>query len=36
LAIKQVLANNHRKECPYCMEIIKSQARVCKHCGKDV
>ena len=36
IAITEVLKACHRKECPHCMEIIKSQAKVCKHCGKDV
>lgn len=24
------------RECPYCAEVIKKQAKVCKHCGKNV
>ena len=24
------------RECPFCAEIIKQRANVCKHCGKDV
>lgn len=36
MALRQILEKNHRKECPYCMEIVKSQARVCKHCNKDL
>ncbi len=24
------------RECPFCAEIIKQRAKVCKHCGKDV
>jgi len=36
LAIRQILENSHRKECPSCMEVIKAQAKACKHCGKDV
>ncbi|HHC25399.1 MAG TPA: zinc ribbon domain-containing protein, partial [Desulfobacterales bacterium] len=22
--------------CPFCAEIIKNQAKLCKHCGKEV
>jgi ribosomal protein L37AE/L43A len=24
------------RECPFCAEIIKKRAKVCKHCGKEV
>lgn len=24
------------RECPFCAEIIKKRAKICKHCGKDV
>lgn len=24
------------RECPYCAELIKTRAVVCKHCGKDL
>ncbi|MBW1649357.1 MAG: zinc ribbon domain-containing protein [Deltaproteobacteria bacterium] len=24
------------KECPFCAEIIKQRAQICKHCGKEV
>lgn len=27
---------NYTKECPFCAEIIKARAMVCKHCGKDL
>jgi predicted RNA-binding Zn-ribbon protein involved in translation (DUF1610 family) len=27
---------HYTKECPFCAEIIKARAVVCKHCGKDV
>jgi hypothetical protein len=24
------------RECPFCAEIIKKRAKICKHCGQDV
>jgi hypothetical protein len=36
LAIGQVLANNFLTECPYCKELIKSRATVCKHCQREL
>jgi len=36
LAIGQVLANNFLKECPYCTELIKARATVCKHCQREL
>lgn len=35
-AIHAVLKNHFKRECPHCMEIIKAQAHLCKHCGKEV
>ncbi len=36
VAISQILKNNHKKECPYCMEVIKAQAKICMHCSKEL
>lgn len=36
MAIIEVLRRNHLKECPACAEVIKNQAKVCKHCGREV
>ncbi len=34
MAIAALLKKTFQRECPYCAEIIKAQAKVCKHCGK--
>lgn len=36
MAIREILAKNFMKECPYCAELIKARATVCKHCQKEV
>jgi hypothetical protein len=36
IAIHRLLKANFKKECPYCMELIKSQAKFCMHCKKDL
>ena len=35
-AIGKVLTGNFLKECPYCAELIKARATVCKHCQREL
>ena len=35
-AITKIHKRNFTRECPFCAEIIKKRAAVCKHCGKEV
>jgi hypothetical protein len=35
-AVKKIHERTFTRECPFCAEIIKSRAKMCKHCGKDV
>jgi len=32
MAISKILAAHYLKECPYCAELVKVRARICKHC----
>lgn len=34
--IKLLLTNNYKKECPFCLEIVKAQAVKCMHCKEDL
>ncbi|MCW5209969.1 zinc ribbon domain-containing protein, partial [Desulfobulbus sp. US1] len=36
MTIHKVLTNNFLRECPYCAELIKARAKVCKHCNKEL
>ncbi|MCI5120103.1 MAG: zinc ribbon domain-containing protein, partial [Candidatus Electrothrix sp. AUS4] len=31
-----ILSNHFLRECPYCAELIKARAKVCKHCSKEL
>ena len=33
---ERLVANGTHKRCAYCKEIIRADAMVCKHCGRDV
>jgi len=35
-SIVKIHERNFTRECPFCAEIIKNRAKVCKHCGKEV
>ncbi len=35
-AIEQLHERHFTRECPYCAEIIKKRASLCKHCNKEV
>jgi hypothetical protein len=35
-AIVKIHTKYFTRECPFCAEIIKQRANICKHCGKEV
>jgi predicted RNA-binding Zn-ribbon protein involved in translation (DUF1610 family) len=35
-AVQSIHERHFTRECPFCAEIIKKRAKVCKHCGKEV
>jgi hypothetical protein len=35
-AVAKIHERHFTRECPFCAEIIKRRAKVCKHCGKEV
>jgi hypothetical protein len=35
-AVTKIHKRFFTRECPFCAEIIKKRAKVCKHCGKEV
>ena len=36
MAINQILKKHFLRECPYCAELVKARAKICKHCGKEL
>jgi len=36
LIILKLLQDNNQKECPFCAELIKAQAKKCMHCKSDL
>jgi ribosomal protein L37AE/L43A len=35
-AVTKIHKRSYTRECPFCAEIIKKRAKICKHCGKEV
>jgi hypothetical protein len=35
-SVTKIHARFFTRECPFCAEIIKQRAKICKHCGKEV
>lgn len=33
---QQAMDGGDNRKCPYCAEIIRTEAKVCKHCGREV
>jgi flagellar basal body-associated protein FliL len=36
LAGRQRSSSAGRQPCPYCAELIKAEAKVCRYCGRDL
>ncbi|GBC63886.1 zinc ribbon domain-containing protein [Desulfonema ishimotonii] len=35
-AISRIHEKNFTRECPFCAEVVKMQAKLCKHCGQEI
>ena len=35
-SVKKIHDRYFTRECPFCAEVIKKRAKICKHCGQDV
>lgn len=35
-AVQKIHTRHFTMECPFCAEIIKKRAKICKHCGKEL
>ena len=33
---KQQIQSGEARKCPHCAELVKLEAKICKHCGKDL
>jgi hypothetical protein len=33
---RRELETGENRKCPFCAEIVKAEAKICKHCGKDL
>ena len=35
-SVKKIHERHFTRECPFCAEVIKKRAKICKHCGLEV